>query len=58
MTDWKNEKYIAEYGFIRIGNENSRYKLEINDYFKNNSSSGDSLGSSNTEQSHNNMPFR
>jgi hypothetical protein len=57
MTDWKNEKYIAEYGFIKIGNENSKYKLEIDDYYKN-SSSGDSLGSSNTEQSHNNMPFR
>lgn len=58
MTDWKNEQYIAEYGTFKISDEKNKYKLEMNDYFKN-STSGDSLGvNPGNEQSHNYMPFR
>lgn len=58
MTDWKDDDYVAEYGSFKLGDEQSKYKLEIGDFLAN-STSGDSLGiNENSEISHNNMPFR
>jgi hypothetical protein len=57
LNDWKNQKYIAEYGQFRIDSELSKYKLTISGYFSN-STAGDSLGDSmNSFQSHNGMAF-
>ena len=59
LKDSKNQKLIAEYSLIKINDEQSKYKLEIFDYLKNISSSGDSLIEPiHHEPSHNGMPFR
>lgn len=58
LTDWKDVEFLVEYTAIRIGNEASKYKLELGTYEENTSTAGDSLGdSSNSGQSHNHMPF-
>ena len=57
MTDWKNEEYTAEYELFKVDDEKNKYKLEISKYLSDKSTAGDSLGSINSETSHNNMPF-
>ncbi len=58
LSDWKNNVYTAEYEYFKVGDEKSKYKLELINYLSNSSTAGDSFGDSlNSEQSHNNMPF-
>lgn len=58
MTDWNNEKYVAEYEKFRIDNERNKYKLELKRYLIKKSTVGDSFNdNSNNMQGHNNMPF-
>ena len=58
LTNWKNEKYLAEYETFRIDDESSKYRLELRNYLKNVSNAGDSFGDSlDSTQSHNNMMF-
>ena len=59
LYDSINQKFLAEYSLIKINDEQTKYKLEIVDYIKNSSSSGDSLIEPiHHEPSHNGMPFR
>lgn len=57
MTDWKNEVYVAEYSNFRLGNEVTKYKLELGNFLKNTSTVEDSLGENFYGQDHNNMAF-
>jgi hypothetical protein len=58
MTDWKSEKYTAEYSYVKIGDEANKYRLDLGSYMENVSNAGDSFGdSSSNGQSHNHMSF-